>query len=122
MASPRKRGRNWFDKFVATDGRPTERKGFADRRATEQLAREVESEVARQKVGIIDPREEAPAGFEPAVTVLQTDALPLGYGATPGRAILAGWHALRQAGFCSGAGLEGTGFRMGAERPASCLA
>jgi integrase len=55
MASLRKRGRNWFYKFVASDGRPTERKGCSDKRATEHLAREAEADASRQKAGIVDP-------------------------------------------------------------------
>ena len=55
MASLRKRGRNWYFKFVDGDGRPVERKGCSDRRVTEQLAREAESEAARDRSGQTDP-------------------------------------------------------------------
>jgi len=55
MASLRKRGANWYFKFVNGDGRPDERKGCPDKRVTEQLAREAESEAARERARVADP-------------------------------------------------------------------
>ena len=39
MASLRKRGRVWYYKFIDGGGRPCERKGCPDKRATEEMAR-----------------------------------------------------------------------------------
>ncbi len=55
MASLRKRGRNWYFKFIGGDGRPLERKGCPDRRATEEMARAAETEAARDRAGLADP-------------------------------------------------------------------
>jgi integrase len=57
MASLRKRGRVWYFKFIDGDGRPVERKGCPDRRATEEMARAAESEAAKIRAGLTDPRE-----------------------------------------------------------------
>src|SRR5262249_52027020 len=59
MASFRKRGRNWYFKFVGADGQPTERKGCPDKRATEQMAAAAEAEAARVRAGFTDPKAEA---------------------------------------------------------------
>ena len=56
MASLRKRGRLWYFRFVDADGVKRERKGCTDKRATEELARAAESEAARVKSGLIDPK------------------------------------------------------------------
>jgi integrase len=57
MASFRKRGKTWYFKFVDGDGRPVERRGCSDRRATGDLARSAEAEAARIREGVLDPRE-----------------------------------------------------------------
>src|SRR5271157_2600130 len=57
MASFRKRGRVWYYRFVDADGVKREEKGCTDRRVTEELAREKESEVAKIRSGLIDPRD-----------------------------------------------------------------
>jgi integrase len=64
MASLRKRGKNWYYAFIDADGRRVERKGCPDKRATEELAREVETSVARSRAGLIDPRAERMADAE----------------------------------------------------------
>jgi hypothetical protein len=56
MASIRKRGRHWYYRYVDADGVKQERKGCPDKRVTEELARAAESESARIKAGVIDPR------------------------------------------------------------------
>jgi integrase len=58
MASFRKRGAVWYFRFVDERGAKVERKGCPDRRATEELARAAESEVARTKAGLSDPKAE----------------------------------------------------------------
>ena len=57
MGSVRKRGRTWYFRFVDADGVKRERKGCSDRRATEELARAAESEAAKIRAGLIDPRD-----------------------------------------------------------------
>jgi integrase len=57
MASYRKRGKVWYYRFVDADGVKREEKGCTDRRATEELARHRESEAAKIRAGILDPRE-----------------------------------------------------------------
>lgn len=57
MASLRKRGRVWYYRYVDADGVSRERKGCTDRRATEELARAAESEAAKIKGGLVDPRD-----------------------------------------------------------------
>ena len=59
MASLRKRGKTWYYRFVDADGIKVERKGCTDRRATEELAAKAESEAAKVKAGLIDPKEVA---------------------------------------------------------------
>lgn len=56
MASLRKRGKVWYYKFIDGDGRPSERKGCPDRRATEEMARAAESEAAKLRAGLIDTK------------------------------------------------------------------
>jgi site-specific recombinase XerD len=56
MASFRKRGKVWYYRFVDAEGVKRERKGSSDRRVTEELARNVESEVAKIKAGLINPK------------------------------------------------------------------
>lgn len=57
MAFYRKRGENWYYTFVDQDGRKRERKGCSNRRATEDLARAAESEAAKVKAGLADPKD-----------------------------------------------------------------
>ncbi len=56
MATLTKRGRNWFYRFTDADGRRVMRKGCSDRRETERLAAAAESEAAKIKAGLIDPK------------------------------------------------------------------
>ena len=59
MASFRKRGgKNWYYSFINGDGQRVERKGCPDRRVTEEMARAAETEAARIRSGIIDPKAE----------------------------------------------------------------
>ena len=57
MASLRKRGSVWYYRFVDADGVKQERKGCSDRRATEELARAAESEAAKIRDGLVNPKE-----------------------------------------------------------------
>src|SRR3954462_2433829 len=57
MASFRKRGKVWYYRYVDGDGVKREAKGCTDKRATEELARGAESEAARIRAGLIDPKE-----------------------------------------------------------------
>jgi integrase len=58
MASLRKHGKVWYYRFTDADGIKREWKGCTDRRATEDLARHAESNVARTKRGLSDPKAE----------------------------------------------------------------
>src|SRR5262245_40225043 len=64
MADFRKRGKNWYFRFVDATGRRVERKGCPDQRATEALARSAESEAAKVRAGLIDPKAERLAAAE----------------------------------------------------------
>jgi len=57
MASLRKRGKTWYYRYVDADGVKRERKGCTDKRATEELARAAESEAAKIRAGLVDPRD-----------------------------------------------------------------
>lgn len=57
MASLRKRGRVWYFRYSDADGVKHEQKGCTDKRATEELARQKESEAAKIKAGLVDTRE-----------------------------------------------------------------
>src|SRR5262245_14375469 len=57
MASYRKRGRVWYYRFTDADGVKREEKGCSDRRATEEMGRAAESEAAKIRSGLIDPKE-----------------------------------------------------------------
>src|SRR5205823_56206 len=59
MADFRRRGRNWYYRFSDADGRRVERKGCPDRRATEEMARAAETEAAKVRAGLIDPKADA---------------------------------------------------------------
>src|SRR5262245_21823621 len=57
MASYRKRGKVWYFRYSDADGVKHELKGCSDKRATEELARQKESEVAKIKAAVLDPYE-----------------------------------------------------------------
>jgi integrase len=59
MASLRKRGRVWYYAFTDASGRRVERRGCPDKRATEELARAAESESAKIREGLLDPKDKA---------------------------------------------------------------
>src|SRR3954451_1421513 len=59
MASLRKRGKVWYYRFVDAEGAKRERRGCPDRRATEEMARAAESEAAKVRAGLIDPKQAA---------------------------------------------------------------
>jgi integrase len=67
MASFRKKGKVWYYRFVNAEGAKRERRGCPDRRATEEMARAAESEAAKVRAGLIDPkaRRLADAGRRP---------------------------------------------------------
>src|SRR5262249_59397314 len=56
MASLRKRGRVWYYRVVDADGVQHERKGCPDRRATEAMAALEETDAAKVRSGLIDPK------------------------------------------------------------------
>jgi integrase len=56
MASFRKRGRVWYYRYTDAAGVKCERRGCPDRRVTEELARAAESEVAKVRAGVVDPK------------------------------------------------------------------
>jgi integrase len=58
MASYRKHGKVWYYRFTDADGKKWERKGCTDRRAAEEFARAAESDAARTKAGLSDPKAE----------------------------------------------------------------
>src|SRR5262245_66256291 len=58
MASLRKHGKVWYNRYTDADGIKREQKGCSDRRVTEDLARAAESAVARTKAGLSDPKAE----------------------------------------------------------------
>jgi integrase len=59
MASYRKRGRVWYYRVVDTDGVQREHRGCSDRRETEAMAAQAETEAARVRAGLSDPKAEA---------------------------------------------------------------
>jgi integrase len=69
MASFRKKGKVWYYRYVNADGVKRERKGCPDRRVTEDMARAAESEAAKVRAGLVDPKSE---GF------LRAERRPLG--------------------------------------------
>ena len=54
MASLRKRGESWSYIYSDADGVRREHKGCSDRRVTEELARQAESEAAKVKSGLTE--------------------------------------------------------------------
>src|SRR5262249_55621612 len=61
MASLRKRGKVWYFRYTDANGVKVEKKGCTDRRVTEEMGRAAESEVARTKAGLTDPKAERTA-------------------------------------------------------------
>jgi len=57
MASFRKRGKVWYYRYVDADGEKQEEKGCSDRRVTEEMAREAESNAARIRSGLADQKD-----------------------------------------------------------------
>src|SRR5579883_1023113 len=57
MASLRKRGNVWYYRYTDADGVKRQRKGCTDRRVTEELARQAESEAAKIRSGLVAPKE-----------------------------------------------------------------
>ncbi len=57
MASLRKRGKVWYFRVTDANGIRQERKGCTDRRATEDMARAAESDAAKTRSGLVDPKE-----------------------------------------------------------------
>ncbi len=57
MADFEKRGKIWYFRFVDATGKRVRRKGCPDRRATEEMARDAETEAARIRSGSLDARE-----------------------------------------------------------------
>jgi hypothetical protein len=53
----RKRGKVWYYRFTDADSIKREAKGCTDKRATEEMARAAESEAAKARAGLNDPRE-----------------------------------------------------------------
>ena len=56
MASVRKRGRSWYYRFFDAQGVRHERKGCRDRRETEAMGAAAETEAAKVRAGLIDPK------------------------------------------------------------------
>lgn len=54
-----RRGSHWYIAYDDENGRRKTKKGFTDKRATEELATELEREVRRIKEGLVDPGEAA---------------------------------------------------------------
>jgi hypothetical protein len=57
MASLRKRGTLWYYRYTDANGNKVERKGYTDKRATEQLAAAVEHQASLVAAGLVDPKE-----------------------------------------------------------------
>ena len=51
------RGNCWYYRFTDADGKRRMRKGCTDKRATEEMLRAAETEAARVRSGVIDPRD-----------------------------------------------------------------
>src|SRR4051794_19048437 len=59
MASFRKKGKVWYYRYVDAEGVKRERRGCPDRRVTEEMARAAETEAAKVRDHLIDPKAEA---------------------------------------------------------------
>jgi integrase len=57
MASLRKRGSVWYYRYVDSDGVKRSVKGCSDKRATEELARDAESQAAKIRAGLVDAKD-----------------------------------------------------------------
>ncbi len=57
MASLRKFGKVWYYRYTDADGIRREVRGCPDKRATEDMARHAESQAAKVRAGMVDPRE-----------------------------------------------------------------
>src|SRR3954465_6925363 len=57
MASLRKRGKVWYYRFTDADGVQHEYRGCTDRRETEGMAAAMESDAAKIRAGIADPKD-----------------------------------------------------------------
>ena len=53
-----RRGSYWYISYDDDKGKRRTKRGFTDKRATEQLANEIEQEVRRRKSGLVDPEED----------------------------------------------------------------
>jgi hypothetical protein len=56
MASFRQRGKVWYYRYVDAEGEKREEKGCSDRRVTEEIARAAESEAAKLRAGLVEPK------------------------------------------------------------------
>ncbi len=59
MAEIRKRGKNWYYRYIDAEGKRVERKGCPDRRETLAMAAAAEAEAGRIRSGLSDSRAEA---------------------------------------------------------------
>jgi hypothetical protein len=59
MSSLRKRGEVWYFTYIQADGRKCERKGCVDKRSTEEMARDAESQATKIKAGLVEPKDTA---------------------------------------------------------------
>ena len=68
MASFRKKSKTkdapWYFTYTDADGRRREIRGARTKRATEQMARELETKAAMTKAGLVDPKEDRYRGAE----------------------------------------------------------
>ncbi len=109
MASLRKRGKVWYFRFSDADGVKHERKGCTDRRMTEEMARAAESEAAKVRAGLSDPRAEAYRRHEARSLAEHLDDFEsclLAKGDTPKHAALFSERARRVAKLAKGARLS----------------
>src|SRR5262244_711425 len=51
------RGTCWYYRFTDADGKRRMQKGCTDKRATEEMLRRAETEAARIRSGVVDPRD-----------------------------------------------------------------
>lgn len=64
MASIRRRGRFYYVRFRTAEGRQSEVKASSDRQVARQLAKDIESNITRERLGLLDPRQAAYADAE----------------------------------------------------------
>jgi hypothetical protein len=92
MASLRKHGDVWYYRYVDADGKKRDRKGCPDKRVMEELARAAESEAAKIRTGLVNPKDMAYRDHEARPLSGHIDAWQanmLSEGATPKHAELA---------------------------------